>query len=88
MVRFLLEHCQADVNAQTFDGATPLRLAVGRRHSCIETVLLQAGADPASLNSDLLKYEESEDEVCNNNCILHSVSCIYIVYLGLYFGLS
>ena len=62
MVRFLLEHCQADVNAQTFDGATPLRLAVGRRHSCIETVLLQAGADPASLNSDLLKYEESEDE--------------------------
>lgn len=64
LVQFLVQHCDADVNCQTFDGATPLRLAVGRRHMNVASYLINVGADAAVLHTET--YEES-DEVCSTN---------------------
>ena len=61
-VRFVLQ-CQADVNAQTFDGSTPLKLAVGRGFHAAANLLVQSGADRSVLSSsEESDSSESDDE--------------------------
>ena len=62
-VRFVAINCQANVNATTFDGSTPLKLAVGRGFHAAANLLVQAGADRTVLNSDDSDSSDSDDEL-------------------------
>ena len=82
-VRFVAINCQADVNATTFDGSTPLKLAVGRGFHTAANLLVQAGADRSVLNSDEdSDSSESEDEsggdeeVSNQQIYICSIKCV------------
>lgn len=58
---FLVLEANADLDAPTFDGSTPLHLAVGRDLVVIAAILMSAGADPNAENGDVMS-EEAEDE--------------------------
>ena len=61
-VRFVLQ-CRANVNAPTFDGSTPLKLAVGRGFHAAANLLVQCGADRSVLSlSEESDSSESDDE--------------------------
>lgn len=60
VVRFVVVDCRADVNAATFDGSTPLKLAVGRGFHAAANLLVQAGADRSVLEDS--DSSESDDE--------------------------
>ena len=62
-VRFVAINCQANVNATTFDGSTPLKLAVGRDFHAAANLLVQAGADRSVLNSEDSDSSDSDDEL-------------------------
>jgi len=60
IVRFLLEKSKADVDAETFDGATPLCLAEGRGFHSMATLLKGYGADSAKGIQAWRQQEESD----------------------------
>ena len=81
-VRFVAINCQANVNATTFDGSTPLKLAVGRGFHTVANLLVQAGADRSVLNSDEdSDSSESEDESGGddevNSLQIYLIKCVH-----------
>ena len=63
LVNYLLQHPSVDKEALTYDLSTPLRLACGRRHSAIMTLLIQYGADRSQVSEDDSSDESEEDVV-------------------------
>ena len=58
----------ADVNAMSYDGNTPLHLAVGKGHHGLSALLISAGADAEAENLDTAadsdeEIDEAEDYV-------------------------
>ena len=51
-VQFLIENCQANVNATTYSGCTPLHTASGRGNIVIVAYLLSMGANPELLTDE------------------------------------
>jgi len=79
LVTFLLHRCRADVNARTFSGITPLMLAHGRKRTLVESLLLQAGADPNQIGLD--DEDDSEEEVEDlGACSLPSLHRVQAVF--------
>lgn len=73
------------MNARTFDGTTPIRLAEGRRMDKTVKMLLERGADFDSLNFDDVSdvssdMSDSEEEMVSVRefCIYHRKLC-YII---------
>ncbi len=63
-VRFLIQRCGANVNAATFDGSTPLKLALGRGFAAAANLLVQSGAEQCLLtSSEESDSSESDEEV-------------------------
>ncbi|XP_077993179.1 NF-kappa-B inhibitor epsilon-like [Glandiceps talaboti] len=65
LIRFLL-HYQAYVDTLTYNGCTPLHLAVGRGYQQGAEILMQAGADAALLN---FEHESAHDLAGSNRTI-------------------
>ena len=74
-MRFIIVTCQANVNAATFDGSTPLKLAVGRGFHAVANFLVQAGADRSLLSSDDSDSSESDDDIADDEvcCFSHTL---------------
>ena len=60
-MEFLLEHPKIDVDRKTYEGHTPLRLAIGRKLTAMIQVLMLAGADDEHGSSSSSDSEEEED---------------------------
>lgn len=60
IVRYLLESCKADVDSETFDGATALCLAEGRGFNSMASLLRGYGADPTKGIQAWRRQEESD----------------------------
>ena len=69
MAEFLLSHPRIKVEARTYEGHTPLRLALGRRHTNIVQLLILAGANMEEEEDDEdSAHGSSAEEEENMNC--------------------
>ncbi len=57
LVLFLVSRADVKIDARTFDGTTPLALAVGRRYMDVANLLVAAGANP-----DLVDLSDSDSD--------------------------